>query len=517
MVSGENVVFVAGRTCRSVVELLDDTAERYPHWPAVESQDRSLTYAALRRVSGAIAAELSRRLIGDEQRVAVVAPMSNDCVAEMCGVMRAGGAYVVVDNTMPSQYLRELVQDASARAMVGRASDLDEVGDVGVPRIPTALDDRSESSSLPLPHEDGLATVIYTSGSTGIPKGVMITHRGLLNLAAAASDEFRLSHQDRVLCLAPPSFSASLEEVFPAMVAGATVVFPSDRRIAASTRALIDELARSRITVVELQTLVWQRLIDWVCSQNVALPSSLRLVIVGGERMNTASLKSWAEISDVPIVHVYGPTECTATVTYARLDIPHLVAEGRNVPIGRPIRGTDVYLLDGNERIVSGAGEGELWVSGDSLARGYLGRLRETAEAFRPHPRGARIYRTGDRVRRGGDGSLTFLGRGDHQVKVNGMRIEPAHVEAVLQAHTAVREVFVHSVTGKNGHGRLVAYVSLVPDADVTIKDLRLHLAASMPSGMLPERILVVPELPMTAFGKIDRAKLPNPFQEPRS
>lgn len=507
-------MFVAGRAYRSVVEVLDDTAERYPHWPAVESYDRTLTYAALRHASETVATEMRRRLIGDEQRVAVVAPMSNDCVAEMCGVMRAGAAYLIVDNAMPSQYLRTIVAEASPRAMVGRASDLDEVGDVGVPRIPTVTDRRGESSGVPLPDEDGLATVIYTSGSTGAPKGVMITHRGLLNLAGAASDEFSLSHQDRILSLAPPSFSASLEEVFPAMVAGATVVFPRDRRIAVWPGALIDEMTKSRITVVELQTLVWRRLIDWVAAENVRLPDSLRLVIVGGERLNTASLKAWTEISDIPIVHVYGPTECTATVTYARLDIPHIVAGDRSVPIGRPIRGTDIYILDDNQRVVRGAGQGELWVSGDSLARGYLGRPRETVEAFRPHSHGARVYRTGDRVWRSHDGSLTFLGRCDDQVKVNGVRIEPAHVEAVLQAHSDVREVIVRSYLGEDGSGSLVAYVSLAPDADVTTKDLRLHLAASMPSSMIPERIMVIPELPMTAFGKIDRARLPNPFRD---
>ena len=507
-------MLVAGRTYQSMVEVLDDTAGRYPDWPAVESRHRTLTYAALRRASGTVATELSRLLIGDEQRVAVVAPMSNDCVVEMCGVMRAGAAYLIVDNAMPSQYLRTLVAEASARALVGRASDLDEAGDVGVPRIPTVIDGRGESPGVPLPCEDGLATVIYTSGSTGAPKGVMITHRGLLNLAGAAADEFSLSHQDRILSLAPPSFSASLEEVFPAMVAGATVVFPRDRRIAASPPALIDELTMSRITVVELQTLVWRRLIDWVCAENARLPRSLRLVIVGGERLSRTSLKAWAEISDIPIVHVYGPTEYTATVTYGRLNIPHIVAGDGGAPIGRPIRGTAVYLLDGSERVVRGAAHGELWVSGDSLARGYLGRPRETAEAFRPHSHGARIYHTGDRVQRGHDGSLTFLGRCDEQVKVNGVRIEPAHVEAVLQAHADVREVMVRSHVGEDGSGCLVAYVSLVPDADVTTKDLRLHLAAAMPSSMIPEWILIVPELPMTAFGKIDRARLPDPFQD---
>jgi amino acid adenylation domain-containing protein len=359
-------------------------------------------------------------------------------------------------------------------------------------------------------HADNLAYVIYTSGSTGKPKGVAMPHRPLVNLLSWQASEFRASRELRTLQFAPLSFDVSVQEIFTTWCVGGTLVLITED-VRRDPPRLLDLLADAQVTRMFLPPTVLQMVAEaFPTSAHSTL--SLREVITAGEQLQVTSevIALFTGIGGAALCNHYGPTE-THVVTQFRL-----VGSPENwpaaPPIGRPIANTEVYVLDRHLQPVPIGVPGELYIGGDGLARGYLNRPDLTAERFLPHPfrqdPAARVYKTGDRVRVWPDGTLEFLGRLDHQVKLRGFRIELGEVEAALRQHPAVQDTLVLVRDEPPGEKRLVAYVVPRDGATASGEDLRRALRQTLPDYMVPAACVLLRAFPLTPNGKVDRRKL---------
>jgi amino acid adenylation domain-containing protein len=495
-------------------------AERTPKAFAVVAAEKRLTYRELNARANQLARFLRKRGVGPEVPVGIAIGRSTELAVAILGVLKAGGMCVPLDPAYPPERLGYMLSDCRASTLItlarlrplvsGSAADVVCL-DSGWRAIAGESDENLVASTLP----EQAAYVIYTSGSTGIPKGVVLTHGGLINHTLAAIDLYGITPRDRVLQFASLSFDISLEELFPSWCAGATVVFRPDDATLAS-QSLSSWLDREGITVVDLPTSFWQ---DWVyelSARKEAAPRSLRLVIVGGEKATAQAYSIWLERGGRGIrwINTYGPTEASVIATAYE---PSLAAQGAmectDPPIGRPIANTQVYILDGQRQPVPIGVPGELYIGGVGLARGYLNRDDLTQERFIGHPfsdqPGARLYRTGDRARWRSDGVIEFAGRVDDQVKIRGFRIEPGEIEAALVRIPGVRQAAVAVGEDRPGAKFLVAYVASDAVPAAAPKALKEELARTLPEYMIPTSFVMLPSLPLLPNGKIDRRALP--------
>jgi amino acid adenylation domain-containing protein len=376
---------------------------------------------------------------------------------------------------------------------------------------------------------ESAAYLIYTSGSTGAPKGVVVSRRSLAALVAAARETYGVAPGDRVLQFAALGFDTSVEEIFPALAAGATLVV-RDEEMLRSPEAFLAACREAAISVLDLPTAYFHELVAGLGAAAAPPPPPgrlgppLRLVILGGERVLPERLAAAAPLLDpaVRLLNTYGPTEATVVATHAEplVEDREGIALGREVAIGRPLPGARAYVVDRRLEPAPVGVPGELALGGAGVARGYLGRPALTAERFVPDPfelpsggaPGARLYRTGDRARWRPGGALEFLGRLDHQVKVRGHRVELGEIEACLAAHPAVREAVVLAREAAPGDLRLVAYLAVGDGAPGPAEPLdpplRAFAAERLPGAMVPSAFVELPELPRTASGKADRRAL---------
>ncbi|HEV2149199.1 MAG TPA: non-ribosomal peptide synthase/polyketide synthase [Longimicrobiaceae bacterium] len=508
--SGDDAAPPLGLTA---VALFADQATRAPDAVAVLCGEHRLTYAELDRRSGRLAAGLRVLGVHPGTPVGVCLERGITSVVALLAVWRAGGVYVPLDPSYPSERLRYLVEDSrlavvlTERALV---ATLPEHAarvvclDAALPASTTA--DGGLAPAVVDPRS--LSYIIYTSGSTGRPKGVRVEHGSLANLLVAARAELGVGAGDTVAALASFSFDISLLELLASLVAGGTTrVVPADRVV--DVDSLVREL--EGVTVLHAVPALMRRVVD-VCRRRGGL-AALRRVLVGGDQVPPDLLTGMREAFPSAAVHVlYGPTEGTVLAT------SHLVpAEGHveGYPIGLPLGGVRVYVCGWNGELVPAGIPGELLIGGTGVARDYLGRPELTAEKFVPDPfsgrPGARLYRTGDRVRRSDRGTLEFVGRVDQQVKIRGFRIEPGEVEFALLRHPAVREAVVAVREDVPGERRLVAYVVGDEEGAPTAAVLRSHLGDRLPDYMVPTAFVALDALPVTAHGKVDRRSLPAP------
>ncbi len=473
---------------RTLAGLFRAQAARTPDAPALTGADGTLTYASVNARANRLARLLISRGAGPEKIVALVLPRSADLVVAELAVAKAGAAFLPVDPDQPAERIAFVLADAQPVLVVGRGHaeatlDLDEPG---------LLDDLAETdpAPTPAPHLDHPAYLIYTSGSTGVPKGVLVTHRGLAGFFAAMREQYDVRPGDRVLEFSSPSFDASILELGMALPHGAALVVPPPGPLLGDR--LADVLAEHRITHALIPPVALATL-----PPNQALPD-FRTVIVGGDACPPELVRTWAP--GRRMINSYGPTEFTVVATWSDPLVP-----GGTPPIGHPLPEATAYVLDDALRP---AGTGELYVTGPGLARGYLDRPGLTASRFVADPfgaPGARMYRTGDIVRRTASGELEFAGRADHQVKIRGFRIEPGEIEALLLGQDGVRDAVV--VAREDRVKRLVAY--FVGDADPA--DLRAATADRLPPYMVPAAFVPLDAMPLTHHGKLDRDALPEP------
>ncbi|WP_279629273.1 non-ribosomal peptide synthetase [Amycolatopsis thailandensis] len=485
-------------------DLFAARAAETPHAVALARGDVELSYRDLDAVTNRLARLLIARGAGPESVVAVVLERSLEPVIAFLAILRAGAACLMVDPALPAERVGLMFADV-APALVLTSAGLRSVVPDGVPTVVLGspevdaelarLDDApvSDADRVTRLSPDHPAYVIYTSGSTGRPKGVAVTHRGLPSLARAQIESFALDGSSRVLQLASLSFDASVMEMVMALSCGATLVVPAVAGPLAGDD-LAEVLRTERIT----HTLIPPSVLATVPEGS---GDALVTLVVGAEACSPELVGRWAP--GRRMVNAYGPTEITVLCT-----LSDELRPGEVPPIGRPIEGVRLYLLDDRLAPVPAGVPGELYVAGPGVARGYVGRAGLTAERFVACPQGGRMYRTGDRARWGADGQLVFLGRGDDQVKIRGFRIEPGEVEAVVAAHPAVRAAAVVVREDVPGDKRLVAYVVLGEDNGETVREF---VAARLPSHLVPAAVVELDAMPLTPSGKLDRAALPAP------
>ncbi|MEV6163999.1 amino acid adenylation domain-containing protein [Streptomyces sp. NPDC052052] len=484
-------------------------AFRTPGSVAVADGGGTMTYEELDRASARVAHFLGDLGAGPETLVGVCLPRSADLVVALLGVWRAGAGYVPLDPAQPQSRLTGLIRRCGADLVLAGA-DLDEaVTQAGARRVDLADAPQPAPDAAPLPAADpaGVAYAVFTSGSTGMPKAVAVTHAGIANRIGWSVERHTLGAGDRVLHKTTIGFDAAGWEIFAPLVAGATVVL-APHGAERDPAALLRAVAAEDVTVLQVVPSVLRLLVeegDWSgCG-------ALRLLFSAGEALHAdlvARLRAKAG-DRLEVWNTYGPTECSIDATAHPVD-PTLTSGP--VPIGRPLPGLKALVLDASGAPVPVGVPGELYVGGVGVARGYVARPDLTAERFVPDPYatepGARLYRTGDQVRWRADRTLEYLGRLDDQVKVNGVRIEPAEIEAALVAHPAVTGAAVVPYAAEGGGKRLVAHLTCAGPA-VDTAEVRAHLAQRLPDSHLPSVIHVLDAFPLLPNGKVDRAALP--------
>jgi amino acid adenylation domain-containing protein len=487
------------RQAPTLLEQLEEQVRRRPDGLAVEAVGgETLTYAELHRTARGVAASLRYLGIGVGDLVGLSARRNLSLLPALVGILQVGAAYVPVDLADAPTRAQRVLSAAGVRAVLA-------AGDESVPGGPwtvlppsgdvVAGDEASVDRS-----PDDVAYVLFTSGSSGEPKGVVITDANLASYLRFAVREYGFAPGGRTLVHSAVTFDFTVTSLFgPLLTGGTAVVLEEDR-----PDVLLAQLSTGGFDVVKLTP----SHLELVSSQLPAsrLASVARLVVVGGEALHVGQLDHWRRAAPhTSFVNEYGPTEATVGCVVHWLRSEDV--EGP-VPIGRPIPGTRVALVDGSGVAVPPGSLGELVLGGEGVARGYLGRPDLDRSRFSVDPEGIRWYRTGDLARASADGTLVYAGRIDDQVKIRGHRVEPAEVESAMRAVPGVTGAAVVVLPRAAGGVRLVAYVAGV---DLTANEVRAELAGALPEWMLPSTVVVLEELPLNVNGKVDRRALPVP------
>ncbi|WP_405147638.1 non-ribosomal peptide synthase/polyketide synthase [Nocardia salmonicida] len=509
--------------------LLDAAAARDPQAVAAVFEGAEITYGALAARANRFARRLIDCGVGPETPVAVAVPRGIELLVVLHGVLAAGGVYVPIDATLPADRIGHVLATATPRlVVVASAGDLDHVDSgirsatasvhfaaasrSGFPVLTVAQLEESvpgadagtpltDAERLAPLHPEHPAYVLFTSGSTGTPKGVLISHRAVVNEICWLRGEYGMTAADRFLQRAPLTFDVSLWELLAPALLGAPLVLlrPGGHLDLAYQARVIREQA---VTIMEIVPSVLAAMLAEGLGDAL---SGLRMLHVGGEELPAPLAATVLAAIPGELHNTYGPTEVAITSTFQQITAP---VEQTEMPIGRPTWNVRAYVLDERLHLVPGGVAGELYLAGDQLARGYLGRPDLTADRFVADPfgvDGARMYRTGDLVRRDRDGALVYLGRNDFQVKLRGLRIELGEIEAALGDAPGVTHATVLPATDDAGRQCLVGYVA----GDVDIVAVRAHVAGRVPAYMVPSHLVVLDTVPLNSAGKLDRAALP--------
>lgn len=498
-------------------QLFEREAERRPAAVALDDAGRSISFEQLNRQSNQLAGLLRERGAGREDMVGVCMDRSPDAVVAVLAVLKAGAAFALLSPDLPAERLASMLQDARPKLVIAtevHATKLTACGcEVLILERAQAAIARQSPSNLPcIAKPENTAYAAFTSGSTGRPKGAVITHRSLANHTLAVARAYGVSCADRRLQFGAFGSDMFVSEIFTYLGNGASLVFCLDPA-GNSITEFLRLIEAHRITITGLPASWWSEWVDAISGGGLAMPPSLRAVIVAMERMNPAALIAWRRATGdrIRLFNAYGPTETGPVVTVYEAGTSRW--EGASMaPIGKPIANIRVYVLDDHRNPVPLGIPGELYIGGAGVGRGYLNAPELTAARFVPDTYGAdpgkRLFRTGDVVFSLPDGNLVFVGRVDRQVKIRGFRIEPEEIEAVLAQYPGVRQCAV-IVQDEGGRQRLAAYLTAWKSPAPAPEELRLHLLRRLPDYMLPAAFTTLAEMPMTASGKIDRRRLP--------
>jgi amino acid adenylation domain-containing protein len=506
-----------------VAELIEAQARKSPGAMAVVCGSEQLSFGDLDARAGQLARYLQQHGVGPGVAVGVCLERSPEQVIALLAIFRAGGVYVPLDPAAPPERIRYVVGDTGMPLMLTQPLLRERVDGTGTQVVCLAeaeaavLAEPAQEQPAPVSRTDQPAYIIYTSGSTGQPKGVVVERGALSAHCRTIIKVWQLGPQDRVTQFSQYSFDASLEQILPALAAGAQLVMRGDEIW--SPRQLLDELQTHQVTVMILPAAYWQQAVrEWAQTPDLLAGMPLRLVVSGGEQLSRPILQQWPRLGlpQARLLNVYGPTETTITATMAEIR-----PDDEWITIGRPLPGRTTYILDQRGQPVPAGVVGELFIGGGLLARGYLNRAELTSERFvpdtfvpdtfgpdsaasEPH---ARLYRTGDRARYLADGRIEYLGREDQQVKIRGYRIELGEVEAALAQYPGVAEAVVVARPGSRG-AELAAFVVARPGVQLDQAEVRGFLRDRLPAYMVPPVVEPLADLPWLASGKPDRRRL---------
>ncbi|MDJ0835201.1 MAG: amino acid adenylation domain-containing protein [Acidobacteriota bacterium] len=484
----------------SISETIASLAARAPERIAVEdSEGNCLSYAEFWSSVTDLAGVLRKHGAGPGTVVGLRLPRSSQTIISLIAVHLAEAGFLALDQNQPEGRCREILQQAGVSLVIAPSSD--SLKSAGFTLIDPNQNDPAPTREFNAPHPSSPAYLTATSGTGGKPKLVCVSHGSLAMFVAQAISCYGFTNTDRVLQFASPAFDTSIEEIFPALCAGATLVV-REETLPASAERFVDWITRRAITLVDLPTSFWNRLVD----AGATLPDSVRLTIVGGEAVSPRKLATWFQNNSGPVVNGYGPCECTVIAT-----VGELKPDG-HVPIGRPIHGARVYLVDRYLDLTPPVGAGMIAIGGNCVGWGYPGQPGLTASAFVPDPfstdtPGARLYLSGDRGRFGSDNLLYFLGRRDHQVKLRGYRIELDEIAFALEKHPSVASAAV-ILRGDTGGNRFPVAFIVAAGESSDHGGLRTYLAERLPAYCIPAAFVTLNELPLNSNGKLDRTSL---------
>ncbi len=503
-----------------IQELFEEQVRMRPDAVAVVFEDKRLSYAELNRRANRLAHYLRELGVRPDVRVAICVERGFDMIVAVLAVLKAGGAYVPLDPAYPEERLRFMLRDSTPVAVLTQShfDPLFSALDLHLPllHLDTPVVAWSDSPDGDLDRRSlglsprHLAYVIYTSGSTGVPKGVLVEHRGLCNLAVAQIRDFAVQPNSRVLQFASFSFDACVSEIMMTLCQGAALYFAPQTDILAG-EFLERVVNQYGITHATLPPAVLAGM-----PEEAAL-RSMTTMVLAGEALSDAVASRWAP--GRRLINAYGPTESTVCATV----YPYQAGRTGAPPIGRPIANTQLYILDRHKEPVPAGVVGEIYIGGVGVARGYLNRAELTGERFLSDPfasdPAARMYRTGDLGRWLEDGNIEFLGRNDFQIKIRGFRIELGEIEARLAEHPGIREAVVIARDDTPGERRLVAYYTRktrddLPANSVDAEGLRNYMSTKLPKYMTPAAYVRLESIPLTVNGKLNRAALPAPVGE---
>ncbi|MGZ8906693.1 MAG: non-ribosomal peptide synthetase, partial [Methylobacter sp.] len=505
---------------RLIHRLFEQQAGKTPEACALIYQDETISYERLNRRANRLAHHLLSLGVRCEDRVAICLERGFEMVVGLLATLKAGAAYVPLDPDYPAERLEYMFGDCSPAALISESGLLARLPAADTGQMPViVLDDRETIRAIDRQPDDNpdpialgltpshLAYVIYTSGSTGRPKGAMNQHGGVVNRLLWAQSEYRLTGADRVMQKTPFSFDVSIWEFFLPLLAGAGLVLAKPKGHQ-EPQYLMELIEQTGVTTLHFVPSMLQVFLEHIDAEKCR---SLRQILCSGEALPHAlQVRMQNCLPAVALHNLYGPTEAAVDVTAWRCRND---ANPGIVPIGHAIANTAIYILDPWLEPVPLGVSGEIYIGGIAVGRGYLNRPELTGERFVPDPfrKSARMYKTGDLGRRLADGAIDYLGRNDFQVKIRGFRIELGEIESRLSASAGGRESVV--IAREDGHGdkRLVAYLTQGSGSELSIAGLRADLASTLPDYMLPGAFVVLPALPLTANGKLDRGALPTP------
>ncbi|MCA0456388.1 MAG: amino acid adenylation domain-containing protein [Chloroflexi bacterium] len=507
---------------KCVHQLFEEQVQRTPDAVAIYFEDQNLTYDQLNRRANQLAHHLRGLGIGSDKKVGIHVERSLDMMVSLFAVHKAGGGYVPLDPTYPEERVAFMLEDAQVAVLLTQEHNLQRLPAtnaqvVCIDRDWTTIAQQPDSNPTNQTQPQNLCYMIYTSGSTGKPKGVMIEHRNVVNFFTGMDPI--IPHQPAGIWLAvtSTSFDISVLELFWTLTRGFTVVVLADyttdtpKAVEFSIHALID---RYRVTHLQCTPAMADMLL--VASDSAAALGKLETMLVGGEALSLSLATRLHERVKRDLINMYGPTETTIWSSTYRVDEPTL-----NVPIGKPIANTSMYILDAHMQPVPVGIAGELFIGGAGVVRGYWNRPELTAERFILDPfsiqSGARMYKTGDLARYLPDGNIEFLGRNDFQVKIRGHRIELGEIETLLDHHLAVQKAVVIAREDVPGDKQLVAYLILNNGQQAEAADFRNHLRETLPEYMIPSAFVTLDAFPLTPNRKVDRKALPIPEVQKRA
>jgi amino acid adenylation domain-containing protein len=499
------------KTIDTVLELFSNEVSRVPNATAVVFEDEELSYVKLDQQSNQIANYLRSRGVGPEVRVGILMNRSPFMVGALLGILKTGGAYVPLDQRTPHERLRFIIEDSGVAMVLTQTDSTNSLIQNGVRLL---LIDEEMEEIVRMPTEfispsvaaQNAAYVIYTSGSTGQPKAVVVPHKALTNQLMWLKTNMLLE-SDRVLQRAILAFDASVEEIFSPLTVGAQLVLAKSAA-QGDLDYLIETIEKHRITFLDVTPSLLRVLL---AHPLIGSCRTLRRVFCGGEQLPVEVTESFFRTLRSELFNGYGPTETTVQSLYFKCSTDDL---NSSIPIGYPVRNTEIHILDEKLCPVQTGESGELCISGDGLARGYLNRPGLTAERFVANPfgpKGSRMYRTGDLARQRADGCVEFVGRNDAQVKLRGYRIEIREIEIVLAQHPEIEETKVLFREGRTGHHELIGYIVERVVGRLTNKELKRYLNTKLPNYMVPSEFVFLGRMPLLPNGKLDYDALPEP------